>query len=359
MQQLIEDLIRFETVYPHYSKFSLCMDYIKGYFKNTDLHLREVIWNNDRSLIISNVPTKAYDILFCGHIDVVPAPPHMFIPQVKGDLLIARGAADMKSQVAVMIEILKNHQKSSNKIGLFLTSDEERGGFNGVQHLLQKEGYTTKIAIVPDGGENFELVIEEKGVLQVKITSHRKSSHSAYLWEGDNAILHLYQQYHHLMKQFPQPTSLKDWRTSINLAKITCENAINKVPSEASMLLDIRHIANNSQEHLLKTIHEASPENQIDILATGDPFICDVSNPLIAKFCAISASILQRPLTKSRIPSSSDARFFSKQNIPCVIMNPVCGNLHQLDEWVSLKSLNTLYRIYDEFCASPIDANIL
>ena len=41
---------------------------------------------------------------------------------------------------------------SGKKVALFLTSDEERGGFDGVGKLLGDLDYSSDIGIVPDGG---------------------------------------------------------------------------------------------------------------------------------------------------------------------------------------------------------------
>jgi succinyl-diaminopimelate desuccinylase len=61
------------------------------------------------------------------------------------------------------------------------------GGHNGAEFLSQKI-LKPKLVIVPDGGENFELVIEQKGSINIVTKSFGKSAHSSRPWEGQDTI---------------------------------------------------------------------------------------------------------------------------------------------------------------------------
>ena len=346
----LEKLIRFKTVHPNDEEMKNCLDAIKAYFVDSGLYIMEYSFNGDKSMVISNSLEKNLDIIFCGHVDVVPAAPEMFKIRREGSRLFARGAADMKSQVAVMMKLMLGTQKLKNKIGFMITTDEERGGFNGVNYLLENHGYRAKVAIVPDGGFDFNLVVEEKGVLQLKLSFEGREAHSAYLWEGENALLRLYGIYQSLLLKFPNPEDKELWCSSINLAKIVCENAINKVPQYGEMYLDIRHIYRDKKEDFLKVLREIDPKVKVEVLAQGEAFICEESHPLVAQFSKLCEKVLGQKIKNTKVPSSSDARFFSSRGMPCIIMNPICGNLHREDEWVDLESLGSLFDIYEGYC---------
>lgn len=354
MLEIIEQLIKYKTVYPNYDEIENCINYIKDFFSGSDLFLKEYEFNGDKSIVISNSLDNNLDIVFCGHIDVVPASNELFNINRNGGRIYARGAADMKSQVAVMMKVMLETKKINKKIALIITSDEERGGFNGVKFLLEKHLYTCKIAIVPDGGCDYNLVVEEKGVIQLRLTFEGKEAHSAYLWEGQNALLKLYSLYNNLVMKYPNPKSNEQWSTSINLANIVCDNAINKVPQYAEMYLDIRHIYADNKKEILEYIKSLDDDVRIDVLAEGESFFCDEKNIFVNKFVKTCENVLGAKIDRSFIPSSSDARFFSSRGIPCVILNPRCGNLHMSDEWVEVESLKNLFKIYYEFCITEM-----
>jgi len=346
MLKTIEQLIKCKTVYPNYEEITNCLHYIKAFFSDSGLYINEYECKGDKSIVISNSSDKNLDIIFCGHIDVVPANDDLFKLRISEGRIYARGAADMKSQVAVMMHLMLEATKSHKKIALMLTSDEERGGFNGTKYLLDERQYSCKIAIVPDGGADFNLVTEEKGVLQIKLAYIGKEAHSAYLWKGENALLRLYSVYNCLIEKYPNPESNERWRTSVNLASVVCDNALNKVPKFAEMLLDIRHINSDKKEDILKYINQIDSEVNIEVLAEGESFFCDEKNVLVKDFIKRCEAVLGTKIEREYVPSSSDARFFSSKGVPCIIMNPKCGNLHMDDEWVDIASLRDLFKIY-------------
>lgn len=349
LKELLEKLIRFKTVYPNYDEIRKCIDFIKLFFEDSGLYVKEYINNREISLVISNCEGKEFDIIFCGHIDVVSAKEELFIQRTDGDKIIARGSSDMKGQIAVMMETMLKTIGNQKKVALFITSDEERGGFNGVKYLLENQKYTSKLAIVPDGGENFDLVTEEKGVMQIKLSCVGKEAHSAYLWDGENSAKRLIAILNKLFETYPEPKDNRDWRTSINMAKFICDTDFNKVPDYAEMLLDIRHINKDSKTSILNTIKNIDERVLIEVLAEGSEFICDEDNLEVINYCKVADKIIGKTINKTKIPSSSDARFFYEKDIPTIIMNPVCGNLHMDDEWVSIQSLEKLKLIYEEY----------
>ena len=350
IKKLVSDLVKFETVYGNEKEFFECFSYIKEYLKNTDLTIKEYFFNGFRSMVISNCDTKNYDVIFVGHIDVVPGTKQQFTPYINNNKLYGRGTFDMKGHVAIMIEIMKNISviKTNYNVALFITSDEEQGGFYGVNRLLNEIKYKTKLAIVPDAGNNFDHIIEEKGVLQLKLSYSGKSAHSSLAFDGDNALIHLINMYNELIKKYPLPKNKKDFKTSINLAKLNGGNAINKVCDYAEMYLDIRHISSDLKNDFLNSIKEINPNVIIEVLAQGDEFIY-IENDLSLKYLDICEKVLQKKINKNKCESSSDARFFYKKGISCILMNAKGKNLHADQEYIDIESLELLYNIYFDF----------
>ena len=261
--------------------------------------------------------------------------------------LLAEGkiTIDMKGSVAVILELLNNINSPYN-IAFFITSDEEIDG-NCVYELLKI--YKTKLAIVPDGGTNFQLITEEKGLLQLELSINTKSAHASQPFNGENAIVSLYQVYDKLIKKYPLPQSNKEYITSINLSTIVGGTAINQVPDTATMKLDIRHIAKDKKGDFINYIKEINPDIIIKTILEGSVFKTNIENKEIKKYLNICKKHLKKDIEIIGCESTSDAVYFSNLNIPTIIMNPKGYYPHCENEYVNKDSLVTLYNIYKEF----------
>ena len=64
-------LIKYKTIKNEYKEFDKAYDFIKKELKN--YNIKEHIINNYKNLVISNTQENNLDIIFCAHLDVVPA----------------------------------------------------------------------------------------------------------------------------------------------------------------------------------------------------------------------------------------------------------------------------------------------
>ena len=338
---ILTNLIRFPTFYGNKSAFKDLFNYIKSIL--CDYYLEDIVVTYDNinhdNLIISNTKDKNYDIIFCCHVDVVSA--KEYDVKIQNGLMYGRGSIDMKGQVAVIIELLKNI-KSDKKIALILTSDEENGGFC-CREIVKK--YHSKLAVIPDGGSNFDLIIEEKGVLQLEIKSVGISAHGSEPFNGDNAIIKLINLYNDLIKQYRVP-SRDEFKLSITLSKINGGEEKNKVPDYACMNLDIRYTKDDDINKLLDYIKNYSKDINYKILDLEPVFFVDEKLDIIKNFINNCEMILKRKVNLKRCCAGSDAPYFSCKGIPVIMMNPIGANWHGDNEYVEIDSLYTLYEIF-------------
>ena len=345
MEELLKKLIKFKTVDSD-EKALNCVKYIKDYLKDTHLYMKDYLFNNKRSLVISNTVSNNLDIIFCGHLDVVPAKDEQFNPVICDGKMYGRGTFDMKGHDAVMIELMKNLD-TDYKVALFLTSDEEAGGFNGTDILLNKEGYTSKFAIVPDGGNNFNLIEEEKGVLELEISYTGKPAHGSTPYKGINAIVKLMDIYNKIIEIYPIPKDDNDFITSVNLGNISGGDYINRVPAFAKMGLDIRYIPTDTPESILENIKKI--DDKMDIKVTENSYEFKyIESDLSKKYLDICKEVLNDEVIFAKCASSSDARFFYKNGISTIMMNACGYDMHGDNEWIDLDSLDKLYEIYSK-----------
>ncbi|HEX7042721.1 MAG TPA: M20/M25/M40 family metallo-hydrolase, partial [Patescibacteria group bacterium] len=203
--------------------------------------LQKFSQNDNPSLFAANRKdfSEKFRLVLNAHIDVVPGREDQYTPVIKDAKLFGRGAADMKSAAAVIILVFNQLVNKVNfPLGLQITTDEETGGHNGTKFQLEK-GLKTDFAI---SGEltNLSINLKAKGIIQLSILSSGKTAHSAYPWNGENALWKLVDILHSLKEKFPVPQK-EAWETSINLAKIETSNLTNnKIPNDALAKLDIR-----------------------------------------------------------------------------------------------------------------------
>ena len=64
-------LIKYKTIKENYQEFDKAYEFIKKQLKK--YHIKEYTINNYKNLVISNTIDTNLDIIFCAHLDVVPA----------------------------------------------------------------------------------------------------------------------------------------------------------------------------------------------------------------------------------------------------------------------------------------------
>lgn len=339
----LEWLINFKSVSENKKETETLLNKIASKM-DPNLIIKKHCFNGFSSLVISNTNEDNYDVVFCVHIDVVPCAKYQF--QKKENTIYGRGAIDMKGAVSVCITLL-NHLNTEKKVALFITSDEEIDG-NCAKQLVNLYP-NIKLAIIPDGGSNFDLIIEEKGLLQLKLEIETIATHASTPFLGENAVISLCELYNKIIKKYPLPINEDDYRTSITLTKLEGGSAYNQVPSHASMILDIRYTTNDKPTDIIKFIKKLNSNIQITIITQGSIFTTDTNNDNVKSYLKSCYTILGKMPKFKKITSTSDAIYFCDKKIPTIIMNPVGGYPHSEKEFVTVDSLILLYEIYQHF----------
>lgn len=337
----LKDLLEFKTYKDNKVEFTKLFNYIKENFK--ELKIKEYKFNDRCALVVSNIDSTDLDLIFCTHCDVVYSDNYDYTEDE--DNIYGRGTIDMKGSVAVCLNIMKDI-KSNKKIALFITTDEEIDGYCAEQ---LSNIYNSKFVIVPDGGSNFDLVVEEKGLMQLELSIKTKTSHAAQPFNGVNAILSLVKVYEAILEKFPLPTSSKEYITSITLTKLNGGTSNNQVPGEATMTLDIRNVVSDSQDELVSFIKSINKDVEAKVLIAGPAFNTDLNNKYVKSYINSCENVLNKKVNCVGCESTSDAIFFADKGIPTVIMNPDGYYAHSPKEYVNKNSLVTLYNIYKDF----------
>lgn len=336
---LLDHLISLSTIDGSEDKMNELFEYVKSITPDR-LITKEYVFDKKPVLVIANTESVDLDLVFCCHIDVVPHQEYKL--KEEGDILYGRGTFDMKGGCAASLLALFD-EEVTKKVGIFLTSDEEISG-NCVKQLLKI--YRPKFGIIPDGGNNFQLIKEEKGRLLLEVKIKTKAAHAAEVYKGENAILALMDAYQKLIEKYPLPKTENDWISSICLTSIQGGTALNQVPDTATMLLDIRRIPSDKVEGFIDTLKEINHSLEITILQQETPYQTDVTAKQVQKFLTSCKEVLGKEVEIATSNATCDGIYFTEQNIPTVLMNPPGGNPHAENEFVSKSGLFKLYEIY-------------
>lgn len=306
------------------------------------------------------------NIIWNGHIDTVPygnlekwiSPP--FDPVLQGDMLIARGASDMKSGLAAMVYTLCNMKahnlKPRTNIRFIATSDEEKNGL-GARKVMEDNLLGDPCAIIIGEPTGLNLGIAQKGCMWLELTVKGKVSHSAYPWEGINAI-----QYGTKICEKLQEYIRRDEHSLLknSTAEITVLKggvAPNMIPDYCNILLDIRYTPNLSQENIIQKLRgvcscfQNITDNKLDIsykvLNNRRSIDLDTTNSWLQK---MKNTIDESNLGAKYIGINyfTDASIFTEyNNIPTILFGPGSPDMaHKPNEAVDInlyhKAINIL-----------------
>jgi len=348
MKKILKKLITFQSDKDHPQEIKKCFNFVVDYLKKSALKVKTYSSNKSLSLVAARKLKKNYHYILSGHLDVVPADyKNAFKPIIKGNRLYGRGASDMKGPDSAMIKLITDRDLKDVDCALMLTTDEEIGGFNGANYLLNKKNYSCQAAIIPDSGDNFQLTLAEKGLIHVKIKAQGKAVHGSQPWQGENAIEKLITVFQQIKKSLPQTTKKNRWLPTVNLGKIKGGDATNKVPSRAEMYLDFRYPQKKDQKkilNLLKKIKNKHKKIDYQILAKDSILINSPKNKQLQKTIKV-AKKEGINLKFYKAHGASDGRFFSAKGIPTIMFKPQCSQAHVDNEWIDLKSLEKFYQI--------------
>lgn len=349
------ELIKFESEPENYKQKEAIIKYVKDIFKDQKVFIKEFKREKQPSLLITFEDTLNPQIILYSHLDVVPAPETEYNPQIKNGKIYGRGAGDMKSSAAVIIELFKSYISQDKKpsIGLMLTCDEEVGGFDGAKLQLE-EGVCCELCIMPDSSKGTETIItNQKGIGMVKIWSYGVSAHGSRPHLGENAIEVILKRLTKIRKLFPRKQKAST-KTTINIGTIKGGEQTNQVPEYAECTIDIRY---QESKHFYKILNKIKQicNDEAELEMFGHSFNCDIKTPLIQSYIQTYKEITNQNIQFQTESGGSDARFFSEKNIPVIVTGIEKANSHSLDENCSIDDMVLFYKVLEKYINKHAD----
>jgi succinyl-diaminopimelate desuccinylase len=339
--------------------FVLCRRHLE---KISGVELREYESRGFASLVACARGVEAPSILLVGHLDVIEHPgADVYQSAIRDGRIWGPGAGDMKGQCAIMLELFCELQRRfpGLPLGIALTSDEERGGEDGVRYLFETAGLRCGMAIVPDGGSIDRVTVEEKGIVQARLRVTGKEGHAAAPWLGPNALMTLTRCLVRLGDHFDalqDAASTDHWYpTFVPTICRTANQSINCIPADAEGVVDLRFPPPHTVESILATVQQiAGPEVSVELVASA-PTTRLSPDPV---YLRITEELTGRPASLVRASGGSDAWFIARYGIPVVLSSPLVGNFHREDEWMDLASMGLYYRICEQFIVEKLAPGI-
>jgi len=336
----VKKLIKYQSTEGRPEEITQCLNEIEKEFGDV-FYIEKYQFRKRPILVLSTSKSKELDIILAGHIDVVPAKEKDFTPVEKDGKLYGRGAVDMKSAVAACLFAVRKYLQGGGKakIAVIVTSDEELDGLS-TKWLAEKRGYRAKLAILPDGGDENELVLRQKGFWQVKVNVEGESAHASMPWEGSNPLEKGFGLYEKLLSIFPSPINKDQWKTSIALTKVEGGKTLNQIPDSAEFYFDIRYTDEVVREKISKEIVNFLGKGaSVETIAQNGALFVDQKNLLILKLKIAIEKELQKKVSFMNECGTSDAIFFAEHGTPAILFRPRGAGMHQDGEWVDIQSL--------------------
>jgi len=348
MQTILQKLISFKTTADRPEEIKKGFEYIASLFDGDTFDVQTFEKNGKYSLLVSFKGKDALrpKILLNGHFDVVPAESEdQFEMKAEGNKAYGRGAVDMKGMVAVFIEVMLElgRQEEPSHVALLINGDEEIGGENGAGYMVKEIGMRPQFVLCGDGSyeEKFQITAKAKGGVWLELKAEGKTAHGAYVWKGENAIDKLVLAVNKV-KDWIGPVEPGAWKTTVNVAVIgTSNKTLNKVPSDARAVLDIRFTEElaRSPEELTQKIKALVPEVQVSSVATVVPSFVREDNDFLQQFKKTAEEVLRYEAEIGYGHGTTDARYFAEAGAIAIVFGARGENMHAAGEWVDLDSL--------------------
>ena len=361
---LARQLLQIDSVTPHDKG---CQTLIADFLSPLGFKIEPMPFGEVTNLWARKGDTKPL-VVFAGHTDVVPTGPvekwqyPPFSAQIDGDMLCARGAADMKSAIACFMvateRFVADFPDHQGSIGFLITSDEEGPAVDGTVKVVETlEARQEKIDYClvgePSSDEKLGDSIKNgrRGSLNGRLIIKGIQGHIAYPQLADNPV----------HKALPALNALTHivWDegnayfppTSFQISNVQAgTGATNVIPGDIEVMFNFRfsteHTPDSLKQGVIDCLAGFDLDYEIEWNLSGLPFVTPAEGELIqATSDAIETLLSYRP-NLSTAGGTSDGRFIAPTGAQVIEFGPLNDTIHKVNERVSVADLNMLTDIY-------------
>lgn len=315
-----------------------------------------------RTSVIAQIGGAASKAPLCltGHLDTVPlGSAHWtrdpFGAETDDGRLYGRGAADMKGGVAAIVTAavrISERLNTTAGLMLVLTASEE-GGCWGSGDLIHRDGLLPKpgAIVVAEPTSNYPCV-GHRGAMKFTATFKGVAAHGSMPGVGVNAVyaaaraVTKLEKYNFGIEKHPlmgEPT--------LNVGTFHGGDAINSVPDEALIGIDVRSVVGMEHSRVLADIQRViGRDAEVNVIQDMPPVWTDPQSRWATKVMKIWTDLMGYSPEPRILPYNTDGGNFRKlwPEVPVLILGPGDPEMaHQTDEFCPVSQISQAVRIYE------------
>ena len=362
---VLKELIRIPSFNPPGSEKKIA-ECIRGILKKIGVPAKVEPVDKDRANVTGILKGAAGGpvLVLNGHLDTVPVKEgwqhEPFSGEIYGNRIYGRGAADMKGAIAAMIGAAKKIKESKDKINgsliLSFVADEERKNSGTIRFLEKHKDIDYAVVGEPS---DLDVVISNRGVLRLEISTFGKAGHASNPAGGVNAIYNMNKAIGSLMELSESYGSNMENYTqkpSLSVSLIVGGTAENIIPDKCEIIIDRRTVYHESTDDVIKEITGRFEEIKrkertfgYSYKVTGElgPWKAGDDSGLLKMADRVYQGCFnKRPILKD-LGATCETALFAAKGIDTLVFGP--GSIeqaHTRDEYVEISQLNRACEYY-------------
>jgi succinyl-diaminopimelate desuccinylase len=385
VSRICSDLVKIRSENPP-GRTDEVIEYIRSFLAG--IGIDSLISGNAEGMcnLVTTGESKPRQLLFCGHVDVVPAldtgwthPPFSGI--IDNEFVHGRGATDMKGGCASILAACETLVNRNQEVPatLAFVCDEETGGENGIRRLLADHALTPCDCLIAEPTPSKHPCIGQKGLCRLDMTFSGTPAHgSLYPAVGVSAIMEVVTLLNHIKElnttEYPVDPSLNEIikqssavlgqefgidevqdvlkRLTFNPGIIKGGEKSNVVAQHCALELELRVPWGCSIPALISSIQAHAIHGKIISQETHNPSITDPTSPLVAITCEAVRHVYDGEVFPIVQWAASDARHLRASGFKVIEYGPgEIPTLHAVNERTTIDSLERASLVYQAIMA--------
>jgi acetylornithine deacetylase/succinyl-diaminopimelate desuccinylase-like protein len=281
-------------------------------------------------------------------------PEDALVPRVEDDRLYGLGSADDKGCCAIALLVLRHLAAGPRLRGDLVVAcvADEEGISIGTQRLVTTLRADYALVLEPDGLPR--VVVEHQGFGWLDIVLHGRAAHGSAPDVGVDAIVGLSEVLTRLRewdaanKEGDEP---RNGRTVFHTGIVSGGTDYATYPSQASVGIEIGTQPGETMADRVREIEQIIAEvadvvpglsGEVRVRLDRDPFRGRGHEALLASLNGAARTHLGRELDSVGLNAWTDAALMQDSGVPTLLMGPLGGNFHTVDEWISVSEAVTL-----------------
>lgn len=309
----------------------------------------DVVMRNGHSVVAAPVEAAGDDrptVLLVGHVDVVAPTPPDLEPRLEGERLVGRGTSDMKSGLAVAMDVFEDETLRGGAYRMVLVAYAgEEGPHEGNelrQVLRAAPGLADAAVAVVLEPTDLEVQLGCLGAVNAEVTISGRQAHSARPWHGDNALTKAGEWLASWRDRAPVDVEVDElvYREVANPTQAWTRNGRNVIPGEFVVNVNYRYAPDKTPAEaeavLAEQVRDLGGVAVADIVVTDLAPACPPSrsDPLVEAFVKAAGA------TVAPKQAWTDVARFAEVGVSALNYGPgLTAQAHQRGEYVPVANL--------------------